>query len=184
MTTTTLDITSRALSLAADIGSHLDALRESGLPEDAWGDDETLAALMDTVEGLGGEIGSKLDAIRFVRSRLDADEEFLRAEAARLTSKARSRANASARLGEAGRLLLDAHAAMTGEAKVKTPLGSHWIQGTLSVQGPADVAAWPSEWVRTKVEADRRQALIDLKADPSSAPEGFSLVETFGWRAR
>ena len=165
---TTYELTMQASDLLAhleDSGGELTPEAEASL--DAW-----LEAAPD-----------KLGGIRAVLARFKADAALLKAEARRLTDRARALGNAEQRLKGCAVLLLEAHEELTGEAKVKRPDFSAWLATTKSVRGPDNVWEWPAH---LRVEQDprpnKKAAGLLLKAGEEL--DGITLVETRGVRFR
>lgn len=125
----------------------------------------------------------KLAACMAIAKRLDAEAELLKSEEMRLRDRRHALENGVDRVRGYATDLLVAREALGEEAKVKTASYTAWLQTTESVQGPDDVAYWPMEWTRTKVEPDRSSALKALKAG-DVAPDGFGIVQrrSIRWR--
>ncbi len=125
----------------------------------------------------------KLGACMAVAKRLDAEGELLKSEETRLRDRRHALENAVDRVrGVASELLL-AREALGEEAKVKTSTYTAWLQTTESVRGPDEIAYWPMEWTRTKIEPDRSAALKGLRAG-ADVPDGFEVVQrrSIRWR--
>ncbi len=177
------DIVTAAAELSIQLADELDRLAASGEPEETWGDDPMVAALLDTIEGVEGAAAIKLDRIRYVVQMIEAEAEAIAAEAARLTARAKSTKARASRVKERGLWLLRKMASAGQELKVRGT-ASHWIATTYRVEGPADIEAWPERLRRTKVvvEPDRIAAKKALEA--GEAIDGLSLVPSQTWQSR
>lgn len=125
----------------------------------------------------------KIAACIAVAKRLDAEAELLKSEEMRLRDRRHALENGVDRVRSFASDLLLTREQLGEEPKVKTASYTAWLQTTESVQGPEDVAYWPMEWTRTKVEPDRSSALKAIKAG-SQAPDGFGIVQrrSVRWR--
>lgn len=165
--------TNDLIALAYDF---LDLLEESGgvvTPE--------IEAALGTLEG---EVGDKLDALRWVSEVAKADAAFLKVEAKRLTQAAKARESLSESIKLRALGLLQAHTALTGEPRLRTGAHTYWTATTTSVQGPEDPAAWPLPYrlEETTYKADKAGAKLALGAGQEI--EGVALVEKTGIRWR
>lgn len=116
MSRTTFDISASARVLAAQLMDIADA--EGEVNESRY--DEWLAQVGQVSE----EIGHKLQALRAVRARLLSEASDLKAEAKRVSARAKQRDGEAARVREYMAELLAAHRELHGESKVSTPDGS------------------------------------------------------------
>ncbi len=180
--TTSRDLTASALSHAAALAAAVDRLLDLDIPEEAWSDDAHYSAALAAICDLEPDIAAKLDALRAVRIRLDAECSALAAEERHLAQRRRALDRTAARLGETGRLLLAA-LPPDRDGKQKTRgTHSHWLQASESIHGPDDPAQWPESCRRVRYEPDRAAAKALL--DSGTVLPGVSVVRTMGWRSR
>jgi hypothetical protein len=125
----------------------------------------------------------KIAACIAVAKRLEAEAELLKSEELRLRDRRHALENGVDRVRAFASDLLLTREQLGEEPKVKTPTYTAWLQTTESIQGPEDIAYWPMEWTRTKIEPDRSSALKAIKAGDET-PDGFSIVQrrSVRWR--
>jgi len=142
----------RLYELAPAYAYLIDALDEDGDASD-YVPDWHLDALSDAID-------AKAASIAQVLSQLDAEAEALRAEEKRLAARRQARERRAESLRDYLRMSLDA----AGVAKIKS--ATH----TISVgDGPQrvvveDESAIPAEFLRTKIEVDKRSILDAMKS--------------------
>ncbi len=140
----------RLYELAPAYAYLIDALDDDG---DASDGHAHLDALSDAID-------AKAAAIAHVLAQLDAEAEAMRAEEKRLAARRQARERRAESLRDYLRMSLDA----AGVAKIKT--STH----TISVgDGPQrvvveDEGAVPQEYLRTKIEIDKRGILEAMKS--------------------
>jgi phage host-nuclease inhibitor protein Gam len=150
MSDTTTKTGLRLYELAPAYAYLIDALDDEG---DASDGRAHLDALSDAID-------AKAAGIAHVLAQLDAEAEALRAEEKRLAARRQARERRAESLREYLRMSLDA----AGVPKIKT--STH----TISVgDGPQrvvveDEGAIPSEFLRTKIEVDKRAILAAMSA--------------------
>lgn len=179
---TSRDLTATALSNAARLAAAVDRLLDDDTPEEDWGDDAEYASALAAIIEHEPDVAAKLDAIRAVRLRLDAECAAIRDEELNLAERRRALDRSADRLGETGRLLLAALPPDRDGRQKTRGTHSHWLQASESIQGPDDPAAWPESCRRVRYEPDRAaaKALIDQGINVP----GVSVVRTMGWRSR
>ena len=150
-------------------------------------DPETLEALdteaIEILDGLGTAPEEKLEALRAVSLRLEAEEKLIAGEIKSLTRSRIAAARAVERVRCYARDILIARREAGCEPKIKTPSHSFWLQKTTSIAGPEHVSAWHEMgWTRTKEEPDRAAATKALKSGVEA--EDFRIVtkESIRWR--
>ena len=149
-------------------------------------DPETLEALdteaIEILDGLGTAPEEKLEALRAVSLRLQAEEKLIAGEIQSLTRSRRSAVRAVERVRCYARDILIARRAAGCEPKIKTPTHSFRLQKSTSLEGPSHVSAWHEMgWTRTKEEPDKVAATNALKAGVEA--DGFRLAvkESIRW---
>ena len=125
-------------------------------PED-WDED----ALIDTLEGIDGEIEIKAEGYAKVIKNLAAEAEALKAEEERLYKRRKVKENAIARM----KANLQASMEATGKTKFKTELFSFSVQANapavvLDVEEPSEV---PEEYRKVTVDFDKTAIKEALK---------------------
>lgn len=149
MSDTTNKVGLRLYELAPAYAYLIDALDEDG---DASDGHAHLDALSDAID-------QKAASIAHVLAQLDAEAEALRAEEKRLAARRQARERRAESLRDYLRMSLDA----AGVAKIKS--ATH----TISVgDGPQrvvveDEGAIPQEFLRTKIEIDKRAILVAMQ---------------------
>ena len=148
--------------------------------EDAEGvvDDELEALIDEHYDSATDKLGGYHYAIKGIKSRVAA----LKAEAKLITERARVLQKQIPNLTDRALDLLTAHEALHGETKIKGETYTAWIARTLKMEAPEDVADWPVQFCRTKIEPDRAKAKGALQDGESL--DGFSLVMAYGIRFR
>jgi hypothetical protein len=108
----------------------------------------------------------KLGALRVVKLRLEAEAELLKTEAKRLQNRARTLSLAVGRVRSMGVELLQAHAEISGETKIKTSEYTAWLTTSERVEGPDAPAAWPGAFRREEIviKVDKTAAKRALKS--------------------
>ena len=140
-------------------------------------DDAGLDAWQANVRAWALASGDKFPALRAVLTRVDAEAEMFRAEAARLTAAANRATRIRERIEAVTEALLREHVELTGVRKVPTSDGG-WIKlaerrgETVEVE---DVAFLDPAYVRVKIEPDKVTIKAELKAGRPVA--GAKLVE-------
>jgi hypothetical protein len=147
-------------------------------PDDEQALEESLAALDAWIE----ESGDKIGACRAVVARLKSEEELLSAEIKKLSARKRARSNERQYVLSLATALLEAKELADGEAKVRRPDFSAWLQTTHSLSCPEDSARWPSEYTQTTTTLDKARIRKALKS--GELFDGFALVEKRGVRFR
>ena len=117
--------------LIVEVGALVADIMEAGgevTPEQ----EDRLAALLGD-----GEIAHKLEALHAVVRRLKGEADILKGEEKRIVARRRAAENQASRLTDMAGELLRAHEGLTGEHKVKTAVGSAWLQDsqTLKIDG-------------------------------------------------
>lgn len=137
---------------------------------------------MTILQELAEEIPSKLDALRAVWLRLDAEVGLIRQEEKMLASKRRARERGMLRVREFSTSILQGMRDMGEEPKLKTTTNTFWLSQSTSIEGPSDASLWPHRWQRVKIDPDKKSALKALKG--GEEVDGFHLVEKEGvsWR--
>lgn len=146
----------RLYELAPAYAYLIDALDDDG---DATDGHAHLDALSDAID-------AKAAAIAHVLAQLDAEAEVMRAEEKRLAARRQARERRAESLRDYLRMSLDA----AGVPKIKT--STH----TISVgDGPQrvvveDEGAIPAEFLRTKIEIDKRAILVAMQTNGECVP--------------
>jgi len=150
MSDTTNKVGLRLYELAPAYAYLIDALDEDGDPSDGHAH---LDALSDAID-------AKAASIAHVLAQLDAEAEMMRAEEKRLAARRQARERRAESLRDYLRMSLDA----AGVSKIKS--ATH----TISVgDGPQrvvveDEGAIPAEFLRTKIEIDKRAILVAMQS--------------------
>jgi hypothetical protein len=121
------------------------------------------AVILDTLEGVGGELEEKADNYARVMRQMDADAAAIKAEEERLYNRRKSLENRSVWLKQRLKSVME----MTGKKKIKTELFSFGIQ-----KNPASVVIdeqyienIPAEYlIAQDPKIDRQKIKEDLKA--------------------
>lgn len=121
------------------------------------------AVILDTLEGVGGELEEKADGYARVMRQMDADAKAIKAEEERLYNRRKSLENRSAWLKSRLQNVME----LTGKTKFKTELFSFGIQ-----KSPASVVIdeqyienIPAEYlIAQDPKIDRQKIKEDLKA--------------------
>ena len=154
--------------------------------EDQQERESILAEVDALIESAAAELPDKLDALRAVTVRLSSMETEARAEAKRMTERARVFAGQVKRVRGMATDLLVGQRNVDGEGKVKTSRASYWLATSKRVVGPEDVTAWVAEgWYRADPKADRKEAANALaEIAEGNWPEGFGIEvsESVRWR--
>ena len=137
-------------------------------------DEESVAAGLAALDEWVDASGDKIGAIRAVAVRLKAEAALLKSEADKLTKRRKARERERDHVMQLATALLEATEQQTGEAKVKRPEFSAWLQASQSVGGPEDVTEWPDGYTVTTIRPDRSAMLKALKRGESF--EGFDIV--------
>jgi len=150
-------------------------------------DDEAELAKLDDeatelLETLAAETPDKLDALRAVFLRIEAETKLIRQEEKTLAAKRRAREGALDRIRSLTLGILQGRRESGLDPKVRTETNTFWLQTSAALVGPEDPALWPHRWQRVKVEPDRKAASEALKA--GEAVDGFRLDEREGVRWR
>ena len=114
--------------LIVEVGALVADIMEAGgevTPEQ----EDRLAALLGD-----GEIAHKLEALHAVVRRLKGEADILKGEEKRIVARRRAAENQASRLTDMAGELLRAHEGLTGEHKVKTMVGSAWLQDSQTLE--------------------------------------------------
>ena len=160
--TTTNDLLALSLSILARL-AEVD-------PDDDESVAEGLQALDDWVEASG----DKIAAIRAVSLRLKSEAALLKAEADKLTKRRRARERERDHVMQLAAALLEATEMQTGEAKIKRPDFSAWLQSSQSVSAPESPSDWPEDFTSVVIRTDRSAMLKALKRGEMF--DGFGLI--------
>lgn len=132
-----------------------------------WAQDPEVNAktLADTMESLDGEIADKLEACAKVIKNLEADEAALKAEAARLTEKARTARSGIDRIKKMMQTAMD----QIGKKKIKGELFSFGIQkNPAAVVVDAEPRNIPADfliWQQPKVNKEKLKKALQAGED-------------------
>ena len=150
--------------------------------EDEAARDALLDEASALLDSLAVDVPAKLDALRAVAVRLDAEAALLRAEEQRLAARRKTADRGVERVREAAAELLRAHREAQGPGVLRTTAGSYWLAPSTRLEGPDNVEMWPREWRKLTVSADKAAAKAALEA--GREVDGFALVtsESVRWR--
>lgn len=132
-----------------------------------WAQDPETDAktLADTMESLDGEIADKLEACAKVIKNLEADETALKAEAARLTEKARTARSGIDRIKKMMQTAME----QIGKKKIKGELFSFGIQkNPAAVVVDAEPRNIPADfliWQQPKVDKEKLKKALKAGED-------------------
>ena len=140
------------------------------------------AEAVDILETLAEETPDKLDALRAVYLRLDAEATLLRDEEKLLANKRRARESGRDRVKAFMLALLQGSRDAGQGSRVSTPTNTFWLQSSIRLVGPDDPTLWPRIWQRQTVTPDKKAASAALKG--GHVEDGFRLEETDGVRFR
>ena len=138
-------------------------------------DDEATDEYLSRVRMWSIETGDQIGALRAYIVRAKSDAAMLRAEEKRLADRRRAIERQVLPVKLEIKHLLEAAELQTGEAKVKRPDFTAYLQRSQRVDGPAHVADWPERWVVISARPDRAAAKKALKKGHEEA--GFALIE-------
>ena len=134
-------------------------------------------------ESLGAEVPEKLDKLRAVATRMQAEADLLKEESRRLSKRVKSIETAVSRCRGFAGGILKARRLAGDDPKVKTPEGSYWLARSTSIEGPQHISAWEEHgWVKTRVEPDRAAAKKALKTGEVIDCFMLTLNESVRWR--
>jgi len=119
------------------------------------------AVILDTLEGVGGELEEKADGYARVMRQMDADAKAIKAEEERLYNRRKSLENRSAWLKGRLQNVME----LTGKTKFKTPLFSFTIQNnpvSVVIDNESEIPA--AYWIPQEPMLDKVKLKEDLKA--------------------
>ena len=141
------------------------------------------AEAVEIFESRGSEVPEKLDKLRAVATRMQAEADLLKQESKRLSKRVKSIETAVTRCKGFAAGILKARRMAGDDPKVKTPEGTYWLARSTSIEGPQHISAWEEHgWVRTKVEPDKSAAKKALST--GEVIDGFMLTLNEGVRWR
>lgn len=109
----------------------------------------------------------KLEAIRAVLHKLEAEAELMGTEEARFRDRRRLIERSSERIEAMALNLLLKREEMGLEAKVKAPTYSAWVAKVAVVVGPEDPALWPDAFTSIERKPNKAAALQALRGGES-----------------
>lgn len=141
--------------------------------------------LIDTYEMLGDSAENKLEALRSVVLRVEAEVSTISKEIKALQAAKNARRRSIERLKGFSVQLMQGLAATKGLTKLNRGGHTYWLARTWKLEAPKEAHLWPSEWRRetTTTEPDKALAREQLKAG-ADVPDGFvwEQVEGIRWR--
>lgn len=164
MHSTTFDLIVQASSLLAE-GMMLDV-----------DDDSALESYLDRVSCWADGTEDQIGALRAFLIKIKSDVDLLRQEEKRLAERRRSMERMSAPIKDQIKTLLEAMELQTGEAKIKRPEFTAYLQRSQKLQAPESVEDWPARFVVMQPRPDRTAAKKAIKAGDTI--DGFSIVES------
>lgn len=164
---TAYDLLSKAGAIVATLDSP-----EGGDPDTI---DAAIAEFLDASD-------DKLGALWAANARLKGEDDILAAVADRVASRRKYLTTQRGYIAEKAVALLEAQEALGGEAKVKRPEFSAWLQATASVIVPDRPDDIPEPFRRLRIEADKVKIGEVLKA--GGTVPGCSIQTTRGVRWR